>query len=160
MFSACIRLILRQMILPRNTNFERKSAMKTNRSLLVYILLSIVTFGIYSLFFWHSYVKDVNTICSGDGKNTNGLLVAVLLSIVTFGIYAFVWQYGMQNRLRDNASRYNAGLIKGGGNVVLWGTVGLLLFGIGGLVAMYIQIDSLNKLAYGYNAGSTRSSSY
>ena len=140
--------------------FERKPAMKTNRSLLVYILLSIVTLGIYPLFFWHSYVKDLNTICSGDGKNTNGLLVAVLLSIVTLGIYAFVWQYGMQNRLRDNASRYNAGLIKGGGNVVLWSTLGMLLFGVGGLVALYIQIDSLNKLAYGYNAGSTRSSSY
>ena len=31
--------------------FERKPAMKTNRSLLVYILLSIVTLGIYPLFF-------------------------------------------------------------------------------------------------------------
>ena len=134
--------------------------MKTNRSIIALILLSIVTFGIYPLFFWHKYVRDLNKVCAGDGRNTNGLLVAILLSIITFGIYSIVWTYGMQNRLRDNASRYNAGLIKGGGNVVLWGTVGLLLFGIGGLVAMYIQIDSLNKLAYGYNAGSNRANSY
>ena len=126
--------------------------MKTNRSIIALILLSIVTFGIYPLFFWHKYVRDLNKVCAGDGRNTNGLLVAILLSIITFGIYSIVWTYGMQNRLRDNADRYNAGLIKGGGTVLCWSIFGSLLFGIGPLVALYIQIDSMNRLCYGYNA--------
>ena len=58
----------------------------------------------------------------------------------------------MQNRLRDNADRYNAGLIKGGGTVLCWSIFGSLLFGIGPLVALYIQIDSMNRLCYCYNA--------
>lgn len=130
--------------------------MKTNRSIIVLILLSILTCGIYPLFFWYSYVKDVNRMCAGDGKNTNGILMFFLLSLITFGIYAIVWQYGMQNRLRDNASKYNAGLIKGGGTVLCWSIFGSLLFGIGPLVALYIQIDSINRLAYGYNTMQNR----
>lgn len=125
---------------------------KTNRSLIAYILLSIITCGIYSLFFWHNYIKDVNTICAGDGKNTRGILAVIILSILTLGIYGYVWTYGMQNRLRDNASRYNAGVITGGGTIVLWQIFGVLLFGIGGLIGTYMQFDSLNRLAYNYVA--------
>ncbi len=131
--------------------------MKTNRSLIVFILLTVLTLGIYGLFFWHNYIKDVNTLCSGDGKNTPGIIVVILLTIVTFGIYGFIWQYGMQNRLRDNSARYGGGLISGGGAVVLWSLFGPLLFGVGGLVATYIQISSINSLAAGYNARLSRS---
>lgn len=124
--------------------------MKTNRSLIGYILLNILTLGIYSLFFWHGYVRDINKLCAGDGKNTRGILAMFIFTIFTFGIYAIVWQYGMQNRLRDNAAKYNAGLIKGGGSVLCWSIFGCLLFGIGPFVALHIQIDSMNRLCYGY----------
>ena len=125
---------------------------KTNRSFIGLIVLSIITLGIYPLFFWHAYVRDVNTICAGDGKNTRGILAVILLSIITLGIYGFVWTYGMQKRLQENASRYNAGAIPGGGTVLLWETVGLMLFGIGGLIGLYIQVDSMNRLAYNYTS--------
>lgn len=125
---------------------------KTNRSLIVFILLTILTCGIYSLFFWHSYVKDVNTICAGDGKNTRGVLALIVFSMLTLGIYALVWSCGMQNRLRENARRYNAGPMSGGGAVVLWQLFGPLLFGLGGLIGTYIQIDSMNRIAYNYMA--------
>ncbi len=126
--------------------------METNRSLIKYYLLCIITLGIYGLFFWHKYVQDVNTLCSGDGKNTKGLLVAILLSILTLGIYSYVWTYGMQNRLRDQAGRLGAGPIKSGGTVVLWQIFGILLFGIGPIVATYIQIHSMNTVAYAYQS--------
>ena len=125
---------------------------KTNRSFIGLIVLSIITLGIYPLFFWHAYVRDVNTICAGDGKNTRGILAVILLSIITLGIYGFVWTYGMQKRLQENARRYNAGVIPGGGTVLLWDTVGLMLFGIGGLIGLYIQVDSMNRLAYNYTS--------
>ena len=125
---------------------------KTNRSFIGLIVLSIIMLGIYPLFFWHAYVRDMNTICAGDGKNTRGILAVILLSIITLGIYGFVWTYGMQKRLQENASRYNAGAIPGGGTVLLWETVGLMLFGIGGLIGLYIQVDSMNRLAYNYTS--------
>lgn len=130
---------------------------KQKRSLIAYLLLSIITLGIYALFFWHKYAQDVNTICAGDGKQTRGYIVAILLSIVTLGIYGLVWTYGMQNRLRDNANRYGAGLVRGGGTILAWQIFGALLFGIGPFVAMYIQIDSINRLAYGYASQSNES---
>lgn len=123
---------------------------KTNRSLILFLLLSFITCGIYSLFFWHSYVKDVNTVCAGDGKNTRGILMAIILSAITFGIYGLVWTYGMQNRLRDNAARYNAGPLASGGNVLCWNIFGSFLFGIGPFIALYKQIDSLNRITYNY----------
>lgn len=126
--------------------------MQTNRSLIKYILLCVLTLGIYGLFFWHKYVQDVNTLCSGDGKNTNGLLVAILLSIITLGIYSYVWAYGMQNRLRDQAGRLGAGPISGGGTILLWQIFGVLLFGIGPLVATYIQIHSINTVVYAHQS--------
>ena len=125
---------------------------KIHRSFIVFILLSILTCGIYSLFFWHSYVKDVNTICAGDGKNTRGILAAIIFSIFTLGIYSIFWTYGMQKRLQENAGRYNVGVISGGGVVVLWQLFGPLLFGMGGLIGTYIQIDSMNRMAYNYTS--------
>ena len=125
---------------------------KTNRSLISLIILSVITFGIYPLFFWHGYIRDVNTICAGDGKHTRGLFMLILLSVITLGIYALIWNCSVQNRLRNNAPRYNAGAITGGGTVVLWQLFGSFLFGLGYLIGTYIQIDSLNRLAYNYTA--------
>lgn len=130
--------------------------MQTNRSLIKYILLTILTLGIYSLFFWHKYVQDVNTLCSNDGKNTNGILLKILFSILTLGIYGLVWQCGMQNRLRDQAGRLETGPLKSGGSVVLWKTLGLLLIGIGPFVGLYIQISSMNTVAYAYQSHMNR----
>ncbi len=126
--------------------------MQTNRSFIKYLLLNILTLGIYGLFFWHKYVQDVNTLCSGDGKNTNGVLVKILLSIITLGIYSFVWHYGMQNRLRDQAGRLGAGPIKGGGTILLWKIFGVLLVGIGPIVATCIQIHSINTVVYAHQS--------
>ena len=38
---------------------------KDNRSFWVYLLLSIVTCGLYSIYFWYVYVEDLNTIFYG-----------------------------------------------------------------------------------------------
>ena len=65
--------------------------MKTNRSLLTLILLSIVTFGIYALYFWSKYAEDMNIVCNGDGKHTRGILARIIFSILTLGIYAMIW---------------------------------------------------------------------
>lgn len=121
------------------------------------IVLTIITCGIYSLFFWHSYVKDVNTVCAGDGKKTNGIIITILLSSITFDIYTLIWTYGMQNRLRDNASKYNAGSIASGGNILCWEIFGSLLFGLGSFIAMYKQIDSLNRITYNYTSAMNKS---
>ena len=60
--------------------YKRKSFWK-------YFGLSIITFGIYSIYFWYKYIQDINKICKDDGKESPNYIVVMLLSLVTLGIY-------------------------------------------------------------------------
>ena len=124
--------------------------MVKKRSLVVLILLSIVTFGIYGLYWIHKLAKDVNVICEGDGKKTSGLLVYILLGIITFGIYSLIWVYMLGDRLQDNAQKYNITIKEGGGIVLLWLILGTFII-VGPFIALYIIIKNTNALADEYN---------
>ena len=57
--------------------------LKTNRSLIKFILFSIITLGIYVLVFHHGISRDTNTIASRyDGKKTFNYVIMFLLIIV------------------------------------------------------------------------------
>lgn len=127
-----------------------------NRSLVKYILLSLVTCGIYSYFFIYQLAKDVNIICAGDGKETAGLVKFILLSIVTCGIYSLIWMYGIGNRLAENAPRYGLNFTENGTTILMWYIFGILLCGIGPYIAIHIVIKNTNALATAYNNGMRR----
>lgn len=123
----------------------------TNRGLIKYILLSILTLGIYSYWFIYKLAQDVNIMCDGDGKETGGLFKFILLSFITCGIYAWFWYYAIGNRLAENAPRYNLSFQENGTTVLLWMIFGALLCGIGPFVAMHILIKNTNAIALEYN---------
>lgn len=125
--------------------------MKTDRSLLAYILLSLITCGIYGYYFLYTMARDANVICSEDGKKTGGLLAFILLSFVTCGFYAIYWYYNLGNRLAENAPRYGMNFQENGTTILLWYLVGALLCGIGPFVAMHILIKNMNSLSVAYN---------
>lgn len=127
------------------------SLLKTDRSLLVYILLCIVTCGIYGWYFIYSIARDVNICCDGDGEHTSGLLMFILLSIVTCGIYSYIWFYKLGNRLNKNAYRYGMVFTENGTSVLMWQLFGVLLCGIGPFIAMNIIIKNTNTLCAAYN---------
>lgn len=122
-----------------------------DRSFVKWLLLSIVTCGIYSLVFMYQWIKDINTICDGDGKETKELLILILLSIVTCGIYSWVWYYGVADRMYENGKRYNVEITETGTTVLLWLILGSVI-AVGPYVAMYILINNTNKLAAAYNS--------
>lgn len=70
-------------------------------------ILTLVTLGIYSLFFWYKYGRDVHRICKDDGKYTTNFIVVLLLSIITLGIYYIYWIYQMAGRLETAHRRYH-----------------------------------------------------
>ena len=121
-----------------------------NRTLWKYILFSVLTGGIYSLYFIHKLAKDVNLICGGDGEQTAGAVEYVVFGIFTFGIYDLVWLYKLANRLKANDERYHVRLSEDGATVIKWAIFGLLLFGIGPFAALYIIIKNTNILAERY----------
>ena len=63
-----------------NSNQTGVRLLKTDRSLLIYIILTIITCGIYELFFIHNLAKDVNEACRDDSEKTPGI-----------GMFIVVW---------------------------------------------------------------------
>ena len=125
--------------------------MKENRSLIKLLLLNLITAGIYGLFFWERYAEDMNTVCMGDGRKTRGVIGRTLLTILTLGIYEQVWLYKAGDRIAANCRVKGIPAKATGGSVLLWYTVGTLLFGIGPLVAISKLIRGLNDLSAAYN---------
>ena len=125
--------------------------LKTDRSLLIFILLSIVTCGIYNLVFLYQLITDVNIACEGDGDDTPGFWMFFLLTIVTCGIYGFIWYYKLSNRLQVNCARYGQPTTEGGSAVLLWMIFGIWLCGIGTFIAWNILINNTNTVCAGYN---------
>ncbi len=125
--------------------------LKTDRSLLLYILLSLVTCGIYSFYFLYRLAQDVNVACDGDGEETPGLVALILLSLVTCGIYGWYWYYKLGNRLANNAPRFGMTFQENGTTVLLWDLFGMLLCGVGPLIGLYIIIKNTNAICYAYN---------
>ncbi len=123
---------------------------QTNRNFVMFLVLSIVTCGIYGIYFFYVLANDVNTICEGDGETTTSYVVAFLLSIITCGIYMWFWYYKLGNRLYNNAARYNTQIDESGTTVLLWMILGSFLAGIGIFIGQYFIINNTNKLAERY----------
>lgn len=124
---------------------------KTDRSIIKYILLSLVTCGIYSLWFIYDLAKDVNTMCEGDGKKTAGLVKMLLLTLITCGIYGVYWWISIADRMYMNGSRYDADIPYKGSSVMLWYLLGLFCLNLLSYVAIYYVIENANALALAYN---------
>ncbi len=125
--------------------------LKDDRGLLSYIVLSIITCGIYGYYFIYQMAHDVNIACEGDGEQTSGLAAFILLSFITCGIYAYYWYYKLGNRLSANAPRYGLNFQENGTTVLLWCLVGILLCGLGPFIAMNILIKNSNQICNAYN---------
>lgn len=132
-------------------NVPNNGPLETNRSLLTYILLNIITCNIYSWFFIYSLARDVNTACYGDGQETSGLMKYILLNIITCGFYSYYWNYCIANRLQENASRYGMNFSENGTTVLMWDIFGILICGLGPYIAMHILINNTNRICDAYN---------
>lgn len=124
---------------------------KADRDVIGWLLLSIVTCGIYSYYFLYCLARDINVMCQDDGDYTPGLAEFILLSFVTCGFYGLYWYYKIGNRLQANAPRYGLVFQENGTTVLMWHIVGTLLCGLGPIFAMNIIIKNTNALATVYN---------
>lgn len=68
------------------------------RNIAVAIILSIVTCGIYGIYWFVCLTNEVNQY-SEDSTATSGG-IAFLLSLVTCGIYGYYWAYKQGERLK------------------------------------------------------------
>ena len=123
-----------------------------NRSLIKYILLSIVTLGVYSIVFWSVISTDINIIASRyDGKNTmHYCLIFFLLAPITLGIMAIVWTHKLCNRIGAELQRRNMGYKFDASTFWLWGILGALII-VGPFIYLHKMCVAMTKLQESYN---------
>lgn len=121
-----------------------------DRSFIVYVILSVLTCGLYAFYFVHTLARDVNKICAEDGRKVGGLVAYIILSYLTFGLYHVYWKCKIADRLRKNAPLYNLEFSAGPITMLALSILGLFVF-VGPFIATYILIHNTNKLAHAFN---------
>ena len=124
----------------------------TNRSMVKLILLSLVTFGIYSLVIMSKMSENINTIASRyDGKHTmHFALLFLLVGPLTLGIGTLVWYHKVSNRIGAELERRNLPYSFGAGAFWLWSILGSMIL-VGPFVYLHKFCVAMNTLAADYN---------
>jgi len=107
------------------------------RGVVQLILLSIVTCGIYFIYWQFTVTEEVNAYL-GENETSGGKVV--LFSIITCGIYALYWIYKMGKRVA--ACQEKASIKSSDDSVIL---LVLAIFGLSIVSAAIIQ-SNLNKV--------------
>ena len=128
-------------------------ALQTNRGMLKTILLSILTFGIYSIVVYSGISSDINTIASRyDGRKTmHYCLLLFLVMPITGGIAAFIWSHRLCARMGNELRRRGIAYSFGAGSFWGWNILGSA-FGIGPFIFLHKLCKAMNLLCADYNA--------
>lgn len=102
------------------------------RSIVLAVLLSIITCGIYSLYWIYRITEDLNLL-TGNYRATSGGMV-VLFTIITCGIYGLYWAY----KMGQNCSMINGDASGGALNLIL------AIFGLQ-IINMALFQDTINR---------------
>lgn len=126
--------------------------LKTNRSLLKFVFLSLITFGIYGLVVMSAVSTDITTIASRyDGKKTmHYCLVVFIFSPLTLGIVYLVWSHRLCDRIGCELVRRNISYRFGPLDFWLWDILGAFIL-VGPFIYMYRLLKSMNFLSENYN---------
>lgn len=113
--------------------------MVQQRNIALCIVLSIITCGIYSIYWLICLANDTNTV-TGNPEGTSGGMV-FLFTLITCGIYGFYWAYKQGEKI-DNAKQARG--IASSNSGILYLVLSILGLSI---VAYALMQDQINKLA-------------
>ncbi len=127
--------------------------LKTNKGLLKYILLSLITFGIYGLVVMSAVSSEINITASRyDGKKTmHFCLLFFLISPITFGIASIVWAHKISARIGNELARRGINYKFGAGSYWGWCVLGSMLFGVGPFIYYHKLFKATNLINADYN---------
>lgn len=112
--------------------------MVQQRNIALCIVLSIVTCGIYGIYWFICLSNDANTVSRTNGTSGG---TAFLLSLVTCGIYGFYWMFKQGEKL--DAAKTAKGMPSSNSGIIY---LVLAIFGLG-IISYALMQDSINKLA-------------
>ena len=111
--------------------------MVEQRSIGIAIILSLVTCGLYNIYWMYALTNEVGQL-SGDPSFSGGK--TVLLSIITCGIYTFFWYYQLGSQISEAQARKGYPTKDDGVILLVLGIFGL------GIVSYAIAQSNVNKL--------------
>ena len=112
--------------------------MVQKRNIVLNIILSLVTCGIFMFYWLYTLTEDTNTI-AGDTNDTAGGMV-ILLTIITCGIYGLYWAFKRGEKI--DKAKANRGEPASNGGVLY-----LILYILGGIIALALIQNEVNKFA-------------
>lgn len=121
-----------------NYNTSGKMPRIKNRNIVSAIIFSILTCGIYSIYWFVVMTDDANALVD-DHKTSGGL--AFLYSLITCGIYSIYWNYKMGKRMAEAGAKHN---VATSDNSLVY--LILSIFGLGIISYCLIQSD-LNRFS-------------
>ena len=108
------------------------------RNIAVCILLSFITCGIYSIYWFICLTDEANAAANTPGTSGG---TAFLLTLVTCGIYGIFWYYKQGEKIEE--AKAQRGMVQGSSQVTY---LLLGLFGLG-IISYALMQDSLNRMA-------------
>jgi len=103
-----------------------------NRSLGMMILLSLITFGIYPVYWQCSFQGQLK---EKTGKGF-GAVAHFFMCLITFGIYSIYWNYAAGKRLQEVGAQEDRSILY----------LVLSLFGLG-IINMFLMQHQANKIS-------------
>ncbi|SHJ31578.1 DUF4234 domain-containing protein [Parasporobacterium paucivorans] len=110
--------------------------MVMKRSIALCIIFTIITCGIYGMYWQVILTDDTNTLA--DEPGTSGIM-ALIFTIITCGIYGLYWAY-KRGELIDRA-KLDRGIPASNGGVLY-----LIVFILGGIIAYALIQNEINNL--------------
>ena len=126
--------------------------LKTNRSLIKFILLGIITFGIYPIVVMSVISTDINLIAGrADGKKTmHYCWVCFLFSWLTLGIVPLVWYHKLSARIGNELRRRGINYSFGAGTFWGWFILGAFIV-VGPFIYTHKLLKAMNILCADFN---------
>lgn len=109
------------------------------KNLALYIVLSIVTCGIFALVWVFKLSEDIKILANENDKMSGGMVV--LLSIVTCGIYTLVWYYQSGKSISNAKAMRNMG--SDSSLEIIYLLLGIFGLGIVSLALMQNEINNM-----------------
>lgn len=126
--------------------------LQTNRNMWKFMLLNVLTLGIYSVVFFIPFSFDLDKVSpKKDLSKTMNYLLAYILSIFTFSAVLLIWHYQIADRVGDALSERNISYEFDTETFWLWYVFGSLLLFVGVFVYMHKLCTAMNLLCESYN---------
>ena len=126
--------------------------LKTNRQMWKQMLFSILTLGLYAIFFFIPFSFDIDKVSSRhDGEKTMNYLWAHILAIFTFSIVVDIWHFHIASRVENALSVREINYDFGTKDFWLWFILGSFVL-IGPFIYFHKLCTAMNLLCEDYNA--------